>query len=98
MITVPLPLVVQRDQEQVGALQLIEGQLAVAIGGRTNRQGRRLLFDVGDACSRWCAAFIIRRWWLVGYQSQECITQRAAHALEDGSVQQKRPDMRRLAG
>src|SRR4051812_26302494 len=77
MVAIPAPLVVERDEEQIGPLQLLHDEVAVCL------------------VVRGWSVFPIPR--LPTPYPQDRITQRPAHPVEDGGLEQKLLNMRRLA-
>src|SRR5215510_4635587 len=85
MVAIALPLRVQRHDEQVALLQLVEDELAVAVaieGRRTKDEGFWM--------------FVFGLWSFVLSQSQHSITQGATQLIQDAGLQQKGLDVWRL--
>ena len=83
MVAIPVALIVQRHDKQIGALQLLQNKLAVAPRGLTTVRHVTLSRLRGSHAQSFSA-------------SRHGITQRAAHAVEDGGLEQEGLDVGRL--
>src|SRR2546422_678693 len=82
MVAIPVPFIVQRNEKQIGPLDLVEDELAVCIDDRwPTTDDWRLIFG--------------GRWSVVGGQAENGITQRSAHAIKDGCLEQEHLEMDR---
>lgn len=60
MVAIPVPRIVQRGEEQVRVLKLLQDELAVATGRRTKDERREVVIGVGNAFANLCVAFVRR--------------------------------------